>query len=177
MFRPHLNDIPHSPVLDAGYAVRRFELGDDLLSLAETLTASFDEEWTIERVLEKLTEAEDVRAVYAAFHDGKAVATTSSRSLPERLAGIGIVHWVGTHPDHLRRGLGSALMERVLHDFAERGDAGELLETDDPRLPAIRRYLAFGFLPLYENQGEDLRPRWSAVMQAIGTGRQRSPGS
>ena len=60
-------------------------------------------------------------------------------------------------------------MERVLHDFAERGDRQAVLETDDQRLAAIRRYLAFGFLPMYENQGEDLRPRWSAVMQALST--------
>ncbi len=171
MFRPHLNDIPPSPVLPDGYEIRRFEQGDSPQSLAETLTAAFDEEWTAERVRDKLTETPDVRAVFAAFYDGRAVATTSSRYLPEKFAGTGIVHWVGTHPNHLRRGLGSARMERVLRDFAERGDAMALLETDDPRLPAIRRYLAFGFLPLYENQGEDLRPRWSAVMQAIGSNR------
>lgn len=171
MFRPHLNDIPPPPVLPAGYEIRRFEPGDDLPSLAETLTAAFHEEWTTERVRDKLCEAPDVRAVYAAFCAGKAVATTSSRYLPEKFAGTGIVHWVGTHPDHVRRGLGSALMARVLLDFAERGDAAAILETDDPRLPAIQRYLAFGFLPLYDNQGEDLRLRWSAVMQAIGTNR------
>lgn len=169
MFRPHLDDIPTAATLPDGYEVRRFEPGDDLPSLAETLTRSFEEEWTTERVREKLTEAPDVRAVYAAFWGGRAVATTSSRSLPEKLPGKGIVHWVGTHPDHLRRGLGSALMERVLRDFAESGDQEAFLETDDPRLPAIRRYLAYGFLPVYENEGEDLRPRWSAVLQVIGS--------
>lgn len=168
MFRPHLSDIPGAGVVAEGYEIRPFGPGDDLSSLAETLTGAFEEEWTTERLRERLTEAPGVRAIYAAFRDGKAVATASSRLLPERYPGTGIVHWVGTHPDHLRRGLGSALMERVLRDFAERGDREALLETDDHRLPAIRRYLAFGFLPLYENQGEDLRPRWSTVMQALG---------
>lgn len=168
MFRPHLRDIPGATPLPAGYEVRPFAAGDNLLSLADTLTAAFEEEWTTDRVRENLTGAPDVRAVYAAFWDGKAVATTSSRFLPERYPGAGIVHWVGTHPAHLRQGLGSALMERVLRDFAERGDGEAVLETDDQRMPAIRRYLAFGFLPRYENQGEDLRPRWSAVMQALG---------
>jgi hypothetical protein len=59
-------------------------------------------------------------------------------------------------------------MERVMRDFVENGDKEALLETDDQRLPAIKRYLAYGFLPLYENEGEDLRARWSAVFQAIG---------
>ncbi len=169
MFRPNLDEIPRPVALPGGYEIRRFEPEDDLPSLAETLTVAFEEKWTMERVRENLTEAPGVRAVYAAFWDGRVVATTSSRYLPDRYPAAGIVHWVGTHPDHHRRGLGSALMERVLHDFAERGDRQAVLETDDQRLAAIRRYLAFGFLPMYENQGEDLRPRWSAVMQALST--------
>jgi mycothiol synthase len=171
MFRPNLENIPSARPIPEGYDVRRFGPDDDVESLGETLNLAFDREvdWSPEQVRERLTEAPDVRAVYAAFWRGKAVATTSSRYKPEKYPDTGIVHWVATHPDHLRKGLGTVLMERVLRDFAENGDREALLETDDQRLPAIKRYLAFGFLPRYENDGEDLRPRWSAVFQAIGS--------
>ena len=171
MFRPHLDGIPSAGPLPAGYELRRFGPDDDIDALGETLNWAFDREldWSPERVRERLTDAQDVRAVYAAFWEGKAVATTSSRVKPEKYPDTGIVHWVATHPDHLRKGLGTALMERVMRDFVENGDKEALLETDDQRLPAIKRYLAYGFLPLYENEGEDLRARWSAVFQAIGS--------
>jgi len=171
MFRPHLENIPSTGPMPTGYEVRRFGPNDDIHSLGETLNLAFDREldWSPEQVRERLTEAPDVRAIYAVFWQGKAVATTSSRYIPEKYPDTGVVHWVATHPDHLRKGLGTVLMERVLRDFVENGDREALLETDDHRLPAIKRYLAFGFLPLYENDGEDLRTRWSAVFQAIGS--------
>lgn len=170
MFRPHLERIPSAGPVPAGYEVRRFGPGDDIEALGETLFLAFEREfdWSPEKVRERLTEDPNVRAVYAVFWQGKAVATTSSLYKPEKYPDTGIVHWVATHPDHLRRGLGTILVERVLRDFVENGDREALLETDDHRLAAIRRYLAFGFLPRYENEGEDLRPRWSAVFQAIG---------
>jgi mycothiol synthase len=177
MFRPHLESIPSAESAPTGYEVRRFGPDDDIEALGETLNLAFEREfdWSVEKVRERLTDDPNVRAIYAAFWQGKAVATTSSLVKPDKYPGTGIVHWVATHPDHLRKGLGTVLMERVLRDFVEHGDREALLETDDQRLPAIKRYLAFGFLPRYENDGEDLRRRWSAVFQAIGT-KGTSPG-
>lgn len=165
MRRPHLRAIPLSPALPAGYELRTWAPDDDLDSLAATLTGAFQDEWSPERVRTSLTEAPDVRAVYAVFRDGKVVATASSRLLPERFPESGYVHWVGTVPEHARLGLASLLLIRLLSEFAERGCKDAVLETEDFRVPAIRTYLRLGFTPAYEVGDEDHRERWSAIFQ------------
>ena len=167
MRRPHLRDLPPTPPLPDGYALRALREGDDLAALAETLTGAFGETWPEDTVRERLTDDATVRAVYVALHGGRTVATASSRLLPDRFPCSGYVHWVGTHPAHLRRGLGAALMARVLADFAEREYADAVLETDDFRLQAIRTYLRFGFVPVYTTEGEDHTERWSAVFREL----------
>ena len=167
MYRPHMRDIPASPPLPAGYELRPCEGEEDERALADALTGSFGEDWPVSRVRSSLTEASDVLAVYGVAWQGAPVATASSRYDPDKFPNCGYVHWVGTHPDHARRGLGMALMVRLLHDFQERGYRDAVLETDDFRLPAIRSYLRCGFLPVYEVNGDDQRDRWSAIFQAL----------
>ncbi|MDQ4100031.1 MAG: GNAT family N-acetyltransferase [Chloroflexota bacterium] len=135
--------------------------------MAHVLAAAFASEWTVQRVREELTQAPDVLAVYVATWRHQPVATASSRWLPHLYPGSGYVHWVGTHPDHERRGLGLALMSRLLQDFRERDYRDAVLETDDFRLPAIKTYLRCGFLPVYDVSGEDHRNRWAAIFPRI----------
>ena len=165
MRRPYLRDIPESPRLPDGYDLHLFGPADKLSSLATTLTAAFEESWDEARARSVLTENRDVLAVYVVTHGGAVVATASSQYLPDRFPSSGRVHWVGTHPGHTGRGLASALLSRVLQDFIERGHRDAVLETQDFRLPAIRTYLRFGFLPVYNVLGEDHRPRWSSALQ------------
>ena len=171
MLRPHLRDLPPVPPLPGGYGLRLAAGEADVEALATVLSAAFANPWDAARVRCKLTEAPDVRAVYVVTWQDHPVATAASRSLPDTFPGSGYVHWVGTHPEHQGRGLAAALLARLLRDFAERGDRDAVLETDDFRLPALRAYLACGFLPVYDVAGEDHRARWSAVFQALGVRR------
>ena len=171
MLRPHLRDLPPMPPLPAGYQLRLAASESDEEALAAVLAAAFANPWDPASVRRKLTAALDVRAVYVVTWQDHPVATAASRSLPDRFPGSGYVHWVGTHPEHQRRGLAATLLARLLRDFAERGDRDAVLETDDFRLPALRAYLACGFLPVYDVAGEDHRARWSAVFQALGARR------
>lgn len=167
MRRPHLRDLPAPPPLPAGYSLRLYSGTDDLASLAATLEAAYGEHWDEALVRTRLTGAPDVHAVYLATWRGRAVATASSRRLPERFPAAGYVHWVATDPTHARRGLAAALLDRVLGDFRARGDRAAVLETDDARTPALRLYLRYGFVPVDSVMGEDHRERWSAVFQAL----------
>ncbi len=166
MHRPHLLNVPESSPLPDGYVLRLFN-GDDLEYLASTLSAAFDEPWSRERVQTSLTETPDVKAVYVITWHGQPVATASSRWLPDRFPQSGYVHWVATHPQHVRKGLASALLAHLLHDFRDRGYTDAVLETDDFRIPAIRSYLKFGFLPVYTVGEEDHRYRWSSIFQTL----------
>ena len=167
MRRPHLRDLPRVAPLPEGYALRLARGDEDLAPLAATLSAAFADPWDADRVRAKLTATPDVQAVYMVTWRGLPVATASSRWLPDRFPDAGYVHWVGTHPDHSRRGLAAALLARLLRDFAERGRASAVLETHDFRAAALRAYLKFGFTPEYDVAGEDHRPRWSAIFQTL----------
>lgn len=167
MHRTHLEDIPRTPTVPAGYVLRPMETTDDLTSLAETLSMAFGEVWGVDDVRSRLINAADVHAVYVITKEDRVVGTASSRRVPDYQPGTGYVHWVGTHPDHARKGLGATLIERVLQDLRGRGYTSAVLQTDDFRLPAIRAYLRFGFLPVYEVEGEDHRSRWSTLLQSL----------
>lgn len=148
-----------------GYAVRAHR-ADQHDELAAVLAAAFpDYEWTADHVCGRLVEAPDVEAVYVVEHEGLPVATASARYVPEQWPDSGYVHWVGCHPAHWGRGLGRLITLRVLEHFAEMGRKDAVLETDDPRLPAIRIYLGIGFQPEPYMAGH--AGRWEAVMKAL----------
>lgn len=166
LVRPSLLNIPQRQ-LPPGYVLRLATEADEA-PLAETLTASFAEDWDAARVHRDLIGADDVVATYVADHRGRPVATASSRWLPERFPQAGYVHWVGTDPAHVRRGLAAALLVELLRHFADIGLESAVLETQDFRLPAIRSYLRLGFIPVYDVGGEDQRQRWSSIFQRLG---------
>jgi len=167
MLRPHLRDLPAVPPLPEGYRLREYAGSADLPALITTLSEAFAEPWDEARVGRELTEMPTVKAIYVVESRGTVVGTTTSRLVADQFPDSGYVHWVGVANDHLRRGLGAALLARVLHDFQARGYRDAILETDDQRSPAISAYLKFGFVPIYEVKGEDHRDRWSAVFQRL----------
>lgn len=172
MHRPDLDGEPLVPTLPAGYDLR-LARPEDEEALAAMLTIAFAElgTWTVETIRERLTQADDVDAVYVIAFAGEPVATASSRHDPERFPGSGYVHWVGASPEHSGKKLGSALMDQMLVDFRARGYTDAVLETDDFRLPAIRTYLRHGYVPVtHDVKGEDHTQRWSAIFpQVIGS--------
>lgn len=171
LLRPSLEDVPVRTAAD-GYELRLAVTADEP-AIAETLTAAFEptstqvQRFDVARVRRDLTEAPDVDATFVAVWEGKAVATASSRWVPDRFPDAGYIHWVGTHPDHKRRGLAGALLVEVFAHFAKTGRTHAVLETEDHRLPALHSYLRLGFTPVYEVAGEDHRPRWSAIFQQL----------
>ena len=165
MVRPHLHAVPHRP-LPEGYVLRVLEPTDES-QLAQLLTLAFADTWDAPRVAAALTQAPDVKAVYGVFQGRQLVGTASSRHLPGRDPAAGFVHWVATHPDKRAQGLASALLEHVLSDFQTRGYSRARLDTQPERLPAIRAYLKFGFVPEYEVAGTDQRAVWSDVFPEL----------
>ncbi len=168
LVRPHLGDPSTAHALPEGYTLRRLEHADEP-QLAQLLNLAFGGTWDEARVRDALTGAPDVGAVYGVVRDGELVATASSQSRPERDPAAGFVHWLAAHPEHRSRGLARALLGRIIEDFRGRGYACARLDTQPERLPAIRAYLKFGFVPVYETGGdpEDQKAVWSIVFQTL----------
>jgi len=78
----------------------------------------------------------------------------------------GVLHMLGVRHSHQGKGLGLCLVRALLHLAASEGCAAVELGTDDPRFPAIKTYLAAGFVPVlvHENQPE----RWREVFRQLG---------
>lgn len=167
MQRPHLLDLPAVPPLADGYVLRRAHGPEDDEALAVLLTAAFGTTWTPENARTRLTAAPSVRTTYVITWEGQFVATASHRYREEDFPNAAVMHWVGTHPDHRGRGLASALLIHLMHDFAACGDQVAALETQDFRLPAIRAYLRYGFVPMYEFKGEDQRSVWATIFPVL----------
>lgn len=92
--------------------------------------------------------------LYAAWEGGEAagsIALTDSPSAEEVQSGedgVFYLHVVAVHPDHLRKGVGSALLDFAAREAAQRGAKALRLYVWENNTPAIRTYERNGFLRL-----------------------------
>jgi mycothiol synthase len=164
MRRPHLRELPPLE-LPSGYRLR-VAMPEDAPGLGAVLTAAFDEAWDLEVTRRRLIDDPSVAAIYVIEREaGPIVATASSRLVPDQYPGSGYLHWVGADPAEKGKRLGRQVTLAVLHDFARRGLADSVLETDDWRLPAIATYLKCGYVP--EPREPVDADRWAAVRAAL----------
>jgi mycothiol synthase len=161
MRRPDLDNLPPMPALPSGYILREYKTSD-LEPLAVLMQAAFDDpNWTPEQVRQKLVDAPDVKKTFVIEYEGKPVATTSARLLPERFPDSGYVHWVAADPAHQGQRLGYVVTLATLYEFVRMGCKDAVLETDDHRLAAIKTYQNLGFEP--EHRNELHMERWAKV--------------
>lgn len=168
MTRPDLENVP--PVsLPEGYRLATAEeFADPAPVWARIISLSFpDTVWTSETVHANHMDKEqyDPAGVFFALC-GEQVASTAFAWLDEPGERVsGRVHWVGTHPEHRRRGLATVMVCAVLRYFKDRGFADAFLETSPPLVPAIRGYLKLGFVS--EPRNDEERVAWEEVMAKV----------
>jgi GNAT superfamily N-acetyltransferase len=78
----------------------------------------------------------------------------------------GEVGYVTVDPAHRRRGLGRAVVARVVARLISGGYRHIFVGVQGWRLPAVRCYFSLGFVPLLHD--ESLLPRWQGVCEQIG---------
>lgn len=164
MRRPDLENLPEPP-LPPGYELRLARSEDDA-ALAEVMISAFGPDWSVERVRRELLDAEDVKATYVVAHGDVPVATTSARLVPDLYPDSGYIHWVGGHADHRGKDLGYIVTAAALRWFRDHGCRDSVLETDPPRIPAIRVYLRLDFEPV--NVAPEHEAIWRDILAQIG---------
>jgi len=151
MLRLDLLDLPSVP-LPGGYAMRLYQPDDatlwtDIIGSAETLISITDE--TFEKEFGgHLSELED-RCHFLLDPKGRAVGSATAWFSPNRKGdGVtyGLVHWVAIRPEAQGRGLCKPMLSVIL-DRLSRSYECAALTTSSRRIPAIKCYLDFGFIP------------------------------
>jgi mycothiol synthase len=167
--RLHLDDLPEMEAPDE-YRLRNYQPGDEA-AWAATLNAAFPESngsWTEEKIEKEFTLSELFRPerIFFVERDGRiiGVAAAWQRDDPD----WGYVHWVGVEPGHQGKRLGRLVTLATLHQFKREGKRASFLETDEPRIPAIRTYLSLGFEP--DLRGEKYQEMWARIEKALQLG-------
>jgi mycothiol synthase len=101
---------------------------------------------------------------------GQPVATASAVHNPRATRYYfpfgGEVGYVTVDPAHRRRGLGRAIVARVVARLIEGGYRHIFVGVQGWRLAAVKCYLSLGFVPLLHH--EALLPRWRRVCEQVG---------
>jgi len=73
------------------------------------------------------------------------IATTLGKIIGE--SGLASLGWIGVHPRYQRRGIGKALLQRVVEYCKKKGCHKIILNTMPVLIPAVNLYLKCGFVP------------------------------
>ena len=168
MIRADLKDIPQHP-LPADYNIRLFRPGGKrtwirIHGLAEThlkvTGRTFDANFGRDpRVLGK-------RMFFLVAPDGSDAGTiTAWYDRCYRRRAWGLIHWVAITPEHRGRGLSKAMLTVAMNRLRALGHRRAMLRTRTSRIPAIRTYLGFGFVPDWAT--EHAQRAWALVRKVI----------
>ncbi|KPK59487.1 MAG: hypothetical protein AMK73_08615 [Planctomycetes bacterium SM23_32] len=168
MVRPHLRGIPDVR-FPAGFGIRSMRPGEasvwtDIQRDAEPFLDDITDELFYREFGSDLP-ATARRCFFIVDDRGVAVGTLSAwYDRDFKGQDHGRIHWVAVRPAYRRRGLAKAGMSYALQRMAEWHERAYLV-TQTKRLPAIRMYLDFGFVPDLEPDGA--RQAWREVREQL----------
>ena len=165
MERADLGGIAHYD-LSAGYSMRTM-LPEEAPVWTEVQRAA-ERVITIEDGLFLEEFGSDVPAIerrcFLLMHEGHAVGTISawySANYKGTEENWGRLHWFAIRPSHQGRGLARPMISYVMEKFVEWGHPAAWLATSTSRIPALKLYLDFGFLPDLTQPGA--KEAWETV--------------
>jgi GNAT superfamily N-acetyltransferase len=168
MVRENLENIPQYPLPD-GYRVRLFRAGDRktwvrVQQASEPFVAvtpkTFDDNFGDD------LSAMRRRGYFLVSPDGEDVGTITAW-YDRKYAGRrwGRIHWVAITPPHRAKHLSKGMMTIAMNRLRGLGHRRVMLGTQTPRIPAIRTYLRFGFVP--DMTTKDAERAWKLVRKCI----------
>jgi len=87
----------------------------------------------------------DTNFAYVAEEERTLLGTAAGRLFGK--SGLARLGWIGVHPDHQRKGIGKALLKRVIRYCRDKGCHKLTLYTLPVLIPAVNLYLKLGFVP------------------------------
>jgi ribosomal protein S18 acetylase RimI-like enzyme len=155
MLRDSMNDLPLHPLPD-GHTVRPFEDGDarawvDLQHAANAHLMAITMATFVKNFGDDLAEMGD-RSCFVVSPKGEDVGSITAWWDDGPGGRRGLIHWVAVQPECQAGGIGKAMMTMAMKRLAKEYDTA-YLRTSSTRIPAIKLYLDFGFLPDMDADG------------------------
>lgn len=159
----------------AGYRLRGFRDGDGPAYIALMRRAGFDT-WSPDTLDKVLKQAVPNGILFAEHVASSRIAATAMGAYKPTavFANAHELGWVAADPDHRGKGLGRLVVSAATRTLLGVGARRIFLLTDDWRLPAVRVYLAVGYVPLYHQP--DMPRRWHLVFANLNLNRDAYPG-
>jgi ribosomal protein S18 acetylase RimI-like enzyme len=173
MYRPHMDDIPIHQ-LPEGHSFRsfhsaEFEQSDDTerwVAIQAAANATFMKIAmdTFQNDFGGFGKCLADRSWFVVSPEGKDIASITAwwRDTPDGPQGL--IHWVAVLPECQGRGIGKAIMTKAMLRLKDEY-RNAYLNTSSARLPAIKVYLDFGFLPDMEK--DRAKEGWAEVRQHL----------
>jgi len=168
MIREDLAMLPQYPPAE-GYAIRAYRPGD-----RETWLRIWRASEAIEEIPDSSFDATfgaDLpamarRCCFLVSPAGRDVGTvTAWYERRYRARPWGRIHWLAVAPDRRGKGLSRCLMTVAMNRLRALGHRRAMLSTQTPRIPAIRTYLRFGFVP--DMTTPDAARAWRLIAEHI----------
>jgi ribosomal protein S18 acetylase RimI-like enzyme len=164
MIRPHMRDIPQVD-FPTGFRMRPMRL-DEIATWTDVIR---DAEEHLEISDDKFMEqfGSDLAAVpercfFVVDEADTPIGTVSAwYSHDFKDTDYGRIHWMAIRPPYQGRGLGKAALSLAMNRLAEHHERA-WLSTATIRIPAIKMYLNFGFLPDIESPSD--AEAWQSVL-------------
>lgn len=167
MIRKNMENIPQFSVLKS-FAIRKYRQGEGhiwtRIQRAAERYINIDDELFIRQFKRDLLAMED-RSFFLTTDAGEEIGTITAWWQPDMNGkNWGQIHWVAIHPDYQGYGLSKPMMS-VAMTRLKQSHKRCFLDTSTRRIPAIKVYLDFGFIPDFSLKNS--REAWAEVASVL----------
>ena len=163
MIRENMENIPHFPIPE-GFAIRNYRQNEGHIwtRIQKAAEPYIDiDDGLFMREFKRDLLAMENRSFYLTTDAGEEIGTITAWWQDN---GWGQIHWVAIHPDYQGRGLSKPMMSVAMERMKQSHERC-FLGTSTGRIPAIKLYLDFGFIP--DRSRENSQEAWTEVASVL----------
>ena len=163
MIRDNMENIPQFPIPE-GFAIRNYRRNEGHIwtQIQKAAEPYIDiDDGLFMREFKRDLPAMENRSFYLTTDTGEEIGTITAWWQAE---GWGQIHWVAIRPDYQGHGLSKPMMSVAMERLKQSHDRC-FLGTSTGRIPAIKLYLDFGFIP--DPSRENSREAWTEVASVL----------
>ena len=167
MLREHMENIPQFPIPE-GFAIRNYRRNEGHIwtRIQKAAEPYIDiDDGLFDREFERDLSAMEDRSFYLTTDASEEIGTITAWWQPDINGKVwGQIHWVAIHPDYQGRGLSKPMISVAMTRLKQSHERC-FLGTSTGRIPAVKLYLDFGFIP--DLSLENSQQAWTEVASVL----------